>query len=72
VLIEDVIASHGRRNPPSGQSPRVHRQAFLFVVSAGPAADGAQVEKIDRIRREWETFFFRATNGRMRAETTLQ
>jgi hypothetical protein len=72
VLIEDVIVAHGRRNPPSGQSPRVHRQAFLFVVSAGRTADGAQVEKIDRIRREWETFFFRATNGRMRAETTLQ
>jgi hypothetical protein len=72
LLIGDVIAVHGRRNPSSGQSPRVHRQAFLFVLSAGRTVDSALVDKIDRIRREWETFFLRATDGRMRAQTTLQ
>ena len=30
------------------------------------------LEKVDRIRLAWESFFLRATDGRMRAETRLQ
>ena len=51
---------------------RVHRQAFIFVVGAGRSADNAQVAKLDRIRRAWETFFLQATEGRMQAVTTLR
>ena len=72
VVIEDIIAIHGPRNPPSAQSSRVHRQAFLFVVGAGRTPGNAQVEKVDRIRREWESFFLRATNNRMTADTRLR
>ena len=32
----------------------------------------AQVDKVDRIRRQWETFFLQATDNRMRADTRLQ
>ena len=35
VLIEDVIEIHGPRIPTSAESPRIHRQAFLYVVSQG-------------------------------------
>lgn len=72
VLVADVIAMHGPRVPSAAESARAHRQAFLFVASAGRAVDGAQVEKVDRIRREWETFFRQATDGRMQAITTLR
>ena len=72
VLLSDVIAVHGARVPSAAESARVHRQAFLFVVSAGRSVDNAQVEKVDRIRREWETFFRQATDGRMQAITTLR
>jgi hypothetical protein len=34
--------------------------------------DSAHVDKVDRIRREWETFFREATDRRMRAETALR
>ena len=61
-----------RGNPSAAQSSRVHRQAFLFVVGAGRAPGNAQVEKVDRIRREWESFFLRATNNRMTADTRLR
>ncbi len=71
VLIDDVIAIHGARVPSSAGSPRVHRQAFLYVVSAGRAVDSGQVAKLDRIRRQWEDFFGQATDGRMRADTRL-
>jgi hypothetical protein len=72
VLVQDIIAIHGNRVPSAGSSPRVHRQAFVFVVGSGRTLDNAHVEKLDRIRREWETFFRDATDRRMRAETELQ
>ncbi|HSC29338.1 MAG TPA: hypothetical protein VLD67_18825 [Vicinamibacterales bacterium] len=72
VLIQDVIAIHGPRVPSSAESPRVHRQAFLFVTSGGRSPAGADVAKIDRIRGDWETFFRQATDGRMEARTNLR
>jgi hypothetical protein len=72
VLISDIVAILGQRSPSAAESPRVHRQAFIFVVSAGRTADGAQVAKVDRIRRAWEAFFSTATDGRMQAVTALQ
>ena len=71
VLIGDVISIHGARVPAAAQSPRVHRQAFLYIVGGGRSVDSAQVAKVDRIRQQWETFFLQATDGRMRADTRL-
>jgi len=50
----------------------VHRQAFLYLVSAGKTADNGQVAKVDGIRRAWEGFFLQATDRRMQAITTLR
>ena len=72
VLIQDIIAVHGPRVPSSAEAARVHRQAFIHIVSAGRNTDSAQVAKIDRIRTMWEGFFLQATDGRMRAETRLR
>ena len=57
VLIEDVIAVHGPRQPSAAESTRLHRQAFLYVVGAGRAPDSAAIAKLERIRRQWEEFF---------------
>ena len=38
VLINDVIEVMGRRQPSADDSPKVHRQAFLFVVGRGRTA----------------------------------
>jgi hypothetical protein len=72
VLIQDIVAVHGPRVPSAAESARVHRQAVVYVVSAGKTLDQAQVSKVDRIRLAWETFFQQATDGRMRAETRLR
>ena len=72
VLIQDVIAIEGQRSPSAAESARVHRQAFVYVVSAGKAADSGQVAKVDGIRRAWEGFFLQATDRRMQAITTLR
>jgi hypothetical protein len=72
VSINDVIDAMGARQPSSGNSPRIHRQAFLYILSPDRTLDGSQVDKVDRIRRAWETFFSRAVDGRARVETRLQ
>jgi hypothetical protein len=71
VLIQDVIAVEGARQPSAPESPRLHRQAFIYVTTSA-ATDQAEVAKLDNIRRQWVTFFSQATNGRMTAETTLR
>jgi hypothetical protein len=70
VLIQDVVAIHGPRVPSADGSPRLHRQAFIYITRAA-SPDPAQVAKLDRIRREWEPFFFQATDNRMQVETRL-
>ena len=71
VLIQDIVAANGPRIPSAADSPRVHTQAFIYVVSAGRTAGADQIDKLDRIRRQWEGFFAQATGGRMRVETGL-
>jgi hypothetical protein len=71
VLLQDVIDVLGARQPTAAESPRQHRQAFVYIISRG-ATPGADVQKLDRIRRDWPAFFQRATEGRMTVETSLR
>ena len=72
VLMQDVTAIQGDRVPSAVDSAKVHRQAFVYLVSSGKTADPVQVNKVDLIRRAWEAFFFQATERRMQANTTLR
>ena len=72
VLVEDVIAVNGSRVPSVADSPKVQRQAFVYIVSNGRATDAAQVAKLERIRSQWVTFFQQATENRMTADTRLR
>jgi hypothetical protein len=72
VLINDVIEVMGPRQPSAAVSPKLHRQAFLFVVGRGRSAGMTAIAKIERIRRAWESFFAQATSGRARVETRLR
>jgi hypothetical protein len=71
VSIGDVVAAMGPRNPPASRSPRLHRQAWVYVVGLGRTADPAAIEKLETIRRAFEGFFLEATGGRMSVETRL-
>jgi hypothetical protein len=71
VRIGDVVAAMGPRDPPASSSPRVHRQAWVYVVGRGRAADPAAIAKLEAIRLAFEPFFSNATGGRMSVETRL-
>ncbi len=72
VLIQDVVAVMGPRQPSAAEASKLVRLAFIYVVSNGRSVDAGQVGKVDRIRRQWEDFFARATDTRARAETRLR
>jgi hypothetical protein len=72
VSIGDVVAAMGPRNPPPARSPRVHRQAWVYVVSRGRTADPAEIAKLETIRQDFEGFFPLATGSRMSVETRLE
>ncbi len=72
VLMLDITAIQGARVPSVADSAKVHRQAFVYLVSSGKTADAGQVSKVDTIRRAWEAFFLQATERRMQAITTLR
>ena len=72
MLIQHIIEVEGPRVPSADESPRVHRQAFIYVVAEGRTADPDDVATLDTIRRQWEPFFTEATEGRMRVETRLR
>jgi hypothetical protein len=71
VLIQDVIDAMGPRVPSAAEAPRLHRQAFLFVVGRGVNPSAGDLARIERIRREWEPFFRQATENRMQVRTVL-
>ncbi len=72
LTIGDVIAAVGARRPPARQSPRLFRQAFVYVVGPGRTADQASLDKLEGIRTAWESFFVSATGGRMSLDTRLR
>lgn len=72
VAIGDITAVVGSRRPTAAESPKTHRQAFIYVVGRGRQADPAAVGKLDRIRRAWGDFYERAVDGRGRVETHLR
>jgi hypothetical protein len=72
ILMQDIISANGARQPSVASSSKLHRQAFIYVLSVGRTLDRSQTDKIDRIRREWEPWFGQATNGRATVETRLR
>jgi len=71
VLIQDVIDALGPRVPSVADSPREHRQAFVFVRRPGAVLDARDLTRLARIREEFGPFFNRATGNRMTVRTTL-
>lgn len=72
VRIDDVVDAMGRREPTSSASTKSHRQAFIYILSNGATLDQGQVDKLDRIRRDWMPYFREATDRRMTLETRLR
>jgi len=72
LTVADIVAALGPRVPPASGAPRLHRQAFVYVVGRGRTMDQAAIDKVERFRTAWEPFFAAATGGRMAVDTQLR
>ena len=63
LRIEDIIAAMGPRSPDSGSAPKAFRQAWVYVVSQTRETSD-DLNKLERLRAAWETFFSTSTSGR--------
>jgi len=66
-----IVAAEGRRAPDHTLSPKQFRFAFLLLLRAGATPAQADIDRLERIRTEWEGYFRRAVDNRARAETRL-
>lgn len=71
VLIQDVVDALGPRVPSAADTPRLLRQAYVFVRRSGAVLVPADLARLERIRQEFVPFFGRATENRMSVRTTL-
>ena len=71
VIIQNVIEALGPRVPSAADSPRVHRQAYIFVRRSSAVLDQQDLARLRRIREQFGPFFSRATENRMTVRTTL-
>jgi hypothetical protein len=63
IRIADIVAANGARRPDAASAPKVFRQAFIYLVSQTRESSD-ELNKIERIRTAWETFFSDSTDGR--------
>ena len=63
VRIEDIVAANGARRPDAATAQKQFRQAFIYLVTQ-PRETSDELNKIERIRSAWETFFSDSTGGR--------
>ena len=71
VGIEMIVAAEGRRSPDHTVAAREFRFAFVLLVDRDAQPRPEDVAKLDRIRREWETFFNQAVAQRAVAQTEI-
>jgi hypothetical protein len=72
ILIEDVVAAVGARQPSVDGSPKLHRQAWVYVIGRGTTPSQSDLTRLERMRREFEPYFRRITENRMTLSTALR
>ncbi|MBM3744650.1 MAG: hypothetical protein FJW34_02500 [Acidobacteria bacterium] len=72
VALEEVVRAEGRRTPDHTVAQRRFRFAFILITRAGEEPPTADLQKIDTFRREFQTYYRKATGERAFAETALR
>jgi hypothetical protein len=70
VTVNQIIQAEGARVPAAAQSQKKFREAFILLSKTNQSTQAA-VNKLDRIRREWQAFFHTQTGDMGTLDTTL-
>lgn len=72
IRVDDVIAAEGRRSPDHTMAQRRFRMAVILLIPDASEPDPNDIQQLDRLRQEFETYFTAATSGRGSIETGLR
>ncbi len=71
LSVNDIIALHGDRLPATDTSIKTIKMAFMLIIPQGTTATVADLDKLNGIRTEWETYFNTTTEGLGTIDSTL-
>jgi uncharacterized protein (TIGR03437 family) len=71
IPIDLIINAEGPRIPDATVSQKHLRFAFVLLVREGAGPSALNLEKLERIRGQWEAFFEQAVDHRGTADTSL-
>ena len=72
VRVEDIIKAEGPRRPDHTVAQQRYRAAFLLVVPKGSEPSQNELDKLDRLRTQFEAYFRDSASGRAQMETSLR
>ena len=71
ITVDMIIGAEGERSPDTSVSQKDWSFAFVLLVPERSDPPAADIEKIDRIRTQWQEFFSQAVDQRGSARTDL-
>lgn len=71
VKIDDIVAANGTREPDSSTSQKTFRHLFVLIVKKENPSTSEELTAVDALRREWESYFSKATLGLGKIDTQI-
>lgn len=71
LTIQNIVASNGLRTPTPTGSQKAFNMAIILVVKNGEIPKGEEIARIEKIRKEFEDYFYVSTGGLATMNTSL-
>ncbi len=71
LTVQDIVASNGLRTPTPTGSQKNFNMAIILVVKNGEIPKGEEIARIEKIRKEFENYFYVSTGGLATLNTSL-
>jgi len=71
LSIQDIVAANGLRTPTPTSSQKAFNMAIILVVKNGEVPKGEEIARIEKIRKEFEDYFYVSTGGLATMNTSL-
>ena len=71
LTIQDIVADNGLRTPTPTGSQKAFNMAIILVVKNGEIPKGEELARIEKIRKEFEDYFYVSTGGLATMNTSL-
>jgi hypothetical protein len=72
VSIDQIIAAEGERIPAAADAKKAFKMAFVLLGRQGEPPSQASIDKLNGIRKKWQAFFKKGTDGLGAAPTKLK